>query len=351
MNNLNTAILNIFPDPVILLNEAREIIFANKSAEDLLSISYAGRDLALSFRHPAVLTAADEVLGGVAERQAEISLPPPIARHLLVQIVALESKEGDTIEPAGATILLVFQDVTAAKVAEQMRQDFVANVSHELRSPISSLSGFIETLQGPAKDDEEAREKFLGIMGAEAARMARLIDDLLSLSRVETGEHVRPQTSVSVSEIINMTRELLGARATEHDMTIEISADDDLPVIPGDQDELMEVFQNLMDNAVKYGESGTTVSVALNRIDRLPDLGGVGVAVSVENHGPGIAPEHLPRLTERFYRADKGRSRKMGGTGLGLAIVKHIVNRHRGKLVIESERNNKTVFTVYLPST
>ncbi len=350
MVNVNIEILDVFPDPVILVNRAREVVFANKSAENILGASYEGRDLALSFRHPAVLTAADDVLAGAGKSQAEASLSPPAARHLLVRVIALTDEENQTDAPSDAAALLTFQDITAAKAAEQMRQDFVANVSHELRSPISSLAGFIETLQGPAKEDEAAREKFLGIMDAEASRMTRLIDDLLSLSRVETGEHVRPQTSVAISEIIDMTRELLIGRATDRNIIIEISTGEDLPTVPGDRDELMEVFQNLMDNAIKYGDEGTTVRVTLTSIGRIPEQGGSGIAVAVENQGTGIDPEHLPRLTERFYRADKGRSREMGGTGLGLAIVKHIVNRHRGKLVIESERDESTVFTVYLPS-
>lgn len=347
--NFNTAILDIYPDPVILLNGAREVVFANKAASNILDASYAGRDLALSFRHPTVLAAADEVLAGESERSAEAALPLPVARNLLVRVIKL-ANDSDQVEiPDEFKALVTFQDITAAKAAEQMRQDFVANVSHELRSPISSLYGFIETLQGPAKDDPSAREKFLGIMEAEAGRMSRLIDDLLSLSRVETGEHVQPQTPIAVADIIDLTRELLIGRAEDRNIALEIIGGEKLPPVLGDQDELMEVFQNLMDNAVKYGEPGSTVRVSLNNIDRIPEIGGPGVAVAIENQGTGIPPEHLPRLTERFYRADKGRSREMGGTGLGLAIVKHIVNRHRGKLAIESELNQGAVFTVYLP--
>ena len=245
--------------------------------------------------------------------------------------------------------MIVLRDVTSLKTADQMRQDFVANVSHELRSPISSLVGMIETLQNSAKDDPNSREKFLGIMGDEAARMARLIDDLLSLSRVEVSEHVPPITSVSIGSILETTIELFQGRASKKNIALELTLPDTLPEIPGDPDELTEVFQNLIDNAIKYGNSKSDINIVIEKIARIPDLNHPGVSISILNQGEGIAPEHIPRLTERFYRVDKGRSRTTGGTGLGLAIVKHIVNRHRGKLVIESLQEKTMKFTVFLP--
>ena len=256
--------------------------------------------------------------------------------------------EGSASE-LGAVALMVFHDVSSETMAEQMRQDFVANVSHELRSPIASLIGFIETLQGPAKEDAEARDRFLGIMGDEAQRMARMIDDLLSLSRVEASERMRPQEQVNIAELLSMTRELLLSRAKENAMELVFDIAPDLPVIAGDRDELMEVFQNLMDNAIKYGQDETFVKISAVQVDRIPEIGGAGIAVAVENEGEGIAPDQLPRLTERFYRVDKGRSREMGGTGLGLAIVKHIISRHRGRFNIESTVGKGATFTVYLP--
>jgi two-component system phosphate regulon sensor histidine kinase PhoR len=336
------AVLDQIPDPVVLLGAQREVIFANRAAGDLLQASYRNRDLAQSFRHPTVLEIADAVLRGVPERSAEIDLLLPVPRVLMARATAVTGN-GPT------RAMLTFRDMTDSRQAEQIRQDFVANVSHELRSPISAIVGFIETLRGPAREDVPARERFLGIMAEEAQRMSRLIDNLLSLSRVEATEHVRPREPVDIITILGTVRDLLSRRAQERQMELRLEFDEKLPAVPGNRDELTEVFHNLIDNAIKYGRVGTTVRVGVRAIERIPDIGGTGLAVSVENHGEGIEPEHIPRLTERFYRIDKGRARKMGGTGLGLAIVKHIVNHHRGRLAIESVVGVGARFTVYLP--
>ena len=336
------AILDLLPDPVILIGLQREVVFANRAAVDLLQASYRDRDLAQSFRHPVVLEIADAVLKGAAERRAEIDILLPVPRILEARAIAV---------PPGGPVraMLTFHDMTDSRHAEQIRQDFVANVSHELRSPISAIVGFIETLRGPAREDPAARDRFLGIMAEEAQRMSRLIDDLLSLSRVEATEHVRPREPVNVVTILGTVRDLLTRRAGERQMDIQLELDPNLPPIPGIRDELSEVFHNLLDNAIKYGRSGTAVRVSAQAIDRIPNIGGAGLAVSIENQGDGIEAEHIPRLTERFYRVDKGRSRKLGGTGLGLAIVKHIVNHHRGRLAVESVVGEGARFTVYLP--
>ncbi|MBT3990574.1 MAG: PAS domain-containing protein [Rhodospirillaceae bacterium] len=343
--NFNAGLFNALPDPVILLNISREVVFANRAAVDMLAAKYEGRDLALSFRVPDVLAAAEAVVQGATEREVDVSLQVPVPKNLKIRIMRIEGSASEL----GAVALMVFHDVSSETMAEQMRQDFVANVSHELRSPIASLIGFIETLQGPAKEDAEARDRFLGIMGDEAQRMARMIDDLLSLSRVEASERMRPQEQVNIAELLSMTRELLLSRAKENAMELVFDIAPDLPVIAGDRDELMEVFQNLMDNAIKYGQDETFVKISAVQVDRIPEIGGAGIAVAVENEGEGIAPDQLPRLTERFYRVDKGRSREMGGTGLGLAIVKHIISRHRGRFNIESTVGKGATFTVYLP--
>ncbi len=339
------ALLDQFPDPVILLNGRREVLFANAAAADVLSGTFAGRDLAVSFRHPAVLEAADAIINGKSETSAEIDLSAPVQRSFRVRAVAVD------ISPA--RVMLVFQDVTGAKAAEEIRADFVANVSHELRSPISSLVGFIETLQGPAKDDAEAQERFLAMMAEEAQRMSRLINDLLSLSHVETSEHVRPRGQVDIEEVLRSTAELLGLRAQEKGKSIEITIDSDksdgLPAVMGDHDELIQVFHNLLDNAVKYSRPDTAVRAIVTPNTPVPGSREPGLSIAVSDQGEGIAAEHLPRLTERFYRVDKGRSRQMGGTGLGLAIVKHIISRHRGHLAISSKIGEGTTFTVYLP--
>jgi len=224
-----------------------------------------------------------------------------------------------------------------------MRADFVANVSHELRTPLSSLLGFVETLRGPARDDKEAQEKFLTIMHEQAERMSRLIEDLLSLSRIEMDEHTRPRGRVDVRHVLGNVKDMLSMKAAARRMRIELQIPEATAPLPGDADQLTQVFQNLIDNALKYGREGTAVEVTVSG----PAEG--ELSVSVSDQGEGIAPEHLPRLTERFYRVDAARSRQLGGTGLGLAIVKHIVNRHRGHLSVESTRGEGSRFTVTLP--
>jgi two-component system phosphate regulon sensor histidine kinase PhoR len=252
--------------------------------------------------------------------------------------------------PFGGTdkcMLMTFHDQTPLRRVEEMRADFVANASHELRTPLAALSGFIDTLQGPAKDDARARERFLGIMHTQATRMARLIDDLLSLSRVELSAHVRPDTLVDIVPIIRQVADGLEPLARERQVAVDI----DLPELPvaiaGDREELLRLFENLIENALKYGASGGKVIVSL--ISAVSGEGVPEVRVMVRDFGPGIAPEHLPRLTERFYRVDVGDSRAQGGTGLGLSLVKHILNRHRGRLLIESVPKNGATFTACFP--
>ena len=228
-----------------------------------------------------------------------------------------------------------------------MRADFVANASHELRTPLAALTGFIETMQGPARDDPAARERFLGIMREQAWRMARLIDDLLSLSRIELRAHMRPDTPVDLVPIVRQVVDGLQTLAQDRGVAIQVDpAAEPLPVL-GDRDELLRLFENLIENGLKYGASGKRVDVALARVDDPNGKQEVGVAV--RDYGPGIAAEHLPRLTERFYRVDVGESRAQGGTGLGLALVKHILNRHQGRLAIEFQAGKGATFTVRLP--
>jgi two-component system phosphate regulon sensor histidine kinase PhoR len=228
-----------------------------------------------------------------------------------------------------------------------MRADFVANVSHELRTPLAALTGFIDTLRGPARDDTAARERFLGIMQAQAWRMARLIDDLLSLSRIELRAHQRPETPVDLVPIVRQVADGLQLLAQERGVTIGVGAPHGGLTVLGDRDELIRLFENLAENGLKYGASGKRVDIELLRVSA-PD-GRPQAQVSVRDYGPGIAAEHLPRLTERFYRVDVGESRAQGGTGLGLALVKHILNRHQGQLSIESRQGEGATFTIRLP--
>jgi two-component system phosphate regulon sensor histidine kinase PhoR len=243
--------------------------------------------------------------------------------------------------------MLTFHDITAIKRSEQMRADFVANASHELRTPLSTLIGFIETLRGPARDDPAARDRFLAIMEEQAGRMSRLINDLLSLSRIELDEHTLPAGQVDLLAVVRAVVDTLEMQADAKNMKIVLQAPEALPPVTGDPDQLTQVFQNLVDNAIKYARAGTEVTVSATG----PDGQRRGhVSVAVRDCGDGIARNHLPRLTERFYRVDPARSRALGGTGLGLAIAKHIVSRHRGRLSIDSEVGKGSVFTVTLPA-
>lgn len=341
---LPAAVLDGISDAVLLLDEDRTVVTANQAARDLLDDRVEGRDLALSLRHPEALEAANKAISERTKASAEIVMHVPVQRVFLVQAAPLPD---DGAFPA--RFVVVLQEVTASRNAEQIRADFVANVSHELRSPLTSLIGFIETLRNAAQDDETARERFLQIMAEESQRMARLIEDLLSLSRVESNEHVRPEGQVDISDLLAGVVDSASVQAKEKNMPIEVIDPAPRPPIVGDRDELIEVFQNLVVNAVKYGREQTPVRIAVSSVDRIPEIGGKGLCVAVIDKGEGIEAEDIPRLTERFYRVDKGRSRSMGGTGLGLAIVKHIVNRHRGRLVIRSEVGEGSQFIVYLP--
>jgi two-component system phosphate regulon sensor histidine kinase PhoR len=281
-------------------------------------------------------------------RVVDLTLTAPIERQLQARFARIDRPSLDD----NAVAVLTLHDITQLKRAEQMRADFIANASHELRTPLTTLTGFIETLRGPAREDAEARERFLAIMHEQAARMIRLVEDLLSLSRIELNEHVMPQGRVALGPLLRHLADTLELRAGEHGMGIQLDLPPDLPEVLGDRDELAQVFQNLVDNGIKYGRAGSDITVVAATGDRPSYSGDSGgspfVSVAVRDCGEGIAREHLPRLTERFYRVDTARSREMGGTGLGLAIVKHILNRHRGFLDIQSTPGTGSVFTVFL---
>jgi two-component system phosphate regulon sensor histidine kinase PhoR len=340
------AVVAAIPDPLVLIDQRRHIVRCNAAAAVLLGVGPGPRDLAAALRNPAVLSAADAVLRGEPARIVEFTAGISVERQLRAHFARIGSPALD-----GAAAVLILHDITELKRAEQLRGDFIANASHELRTPLASLTGFIETLAGPARDDAEARERFLAIMHQQAARMTRLVEDLLSLSRIELNEHVMPQERVALPPLFSDLAEALALRADERGMRIRVAVPEDLPEIQGDRDELTQLFQNLLDNAIKYGRAGTEISVSAVTATR-PAEAGPGsapyVSVAVRDRGDGIARDKLPRLTERFYRIDSARSREIGGTGLGLAIVKHIVNRHRGTLDIESEEGVGSVFTVHL---
>lgn len=342
---IEAGILESLADPVILLDPRGRILDCNLAARELLGGEPVGTELAKALNSPEIAETLAAVRAGDACQRTEVFIPFPVSRSYELHIWELPE------ETAGKEVwaILVLHDVTAAKKTEQMRADFVSNVSHELRSPLSSLLGFIETLRGPARDDAEARARFLEIMEAEAKRMTRLINDLLTLSKVETEEHIRPEGTVDVVDLLTQVANILSVRAKERGMTIAVESKGDHPQVLGDADELTQVFQNLVANAITYGSEGTPIRTVVRPEAVVPGTGAAGLSIAVINQGEGIPPEDINRLTERFYRVDKGRSRSMGGTGLGLAIVKHIVNRHRGHLSIESILGKDTTFTVHLP--
>jgi two-component system, OmpR family, phosphate regulon sensor histidine kinase PhoR len=339
LRQADDAIVQALPDPLIVLGADRGIRRANQAARTAF-----GTDLGSVLRHPALRAAIDRALAQGVPQTAELVLPVPVARELQATVIGLEQMLAD-----GGMLVIVLSDRTRERAVERMRADFVANASHELRTPLASLIGFIDTLRGPAADDPPAQQRFLGIMAEQAARMSRLIDDLLSLSRIELTEHQPPPDEVDVGSLLariaaGMEPALAGRR--QH---IELEVAHDLPPVAGDADQLAQVAQNLLDNAVKYGREGGTVRVRAAIAAGAGWPARPGLVLAVQDDGVGIPRAHIPRLTERFYRVDKGRSRAVGGTGLGLAIVKHIVNRHRGLLTIESVEGQGSTFSVWLP--
>jgi two-component system phosphate regulon sensor histidine kinase PhoR len=340
-----SAIVAGMPDPAVLLDRAGRVIHLNVAATQLAPALRKNELAQFALRSPEIITALREAIATSESRRAAYLDHVPVDRwmELIITPVPVPTLFGGTDK----CMLMTFHDQTPLRRVEEMRADFVANASHELRTPLAALSGFIDTLQGPAKDDAKARERFLGIMHAQATRMARLIDDLLSLSRVELSAHVRPDTLVDIVSIIRQVADGLELLARERQVTIDIDLPDTPVAIAGDREELLRLFENLIENALKYGASGGKVIVSL--ISAMSNEGIPEVRVLVRDFGPGIAPEHLPRLTERFYRVDVGDSRAQGGTGLGLSLVKHIVNRHRGRLLIESVPRNGATFTACFP--
>lgn len=349
------GVLESLHDPLLLCDGARQVTRANQAARNLFGDKVAGRDLAGAIRAPAVLTAADAVLAGGASRTVEFVIPTPVERVFEARIKPFvrPSSLEDGGETAGArTLIVTLYDITALRRSEQTRADFVANASHELRTPLSSLIGFIETLRGPAREDLEAHDRFLAIMADQAGRMSRLINDLLSLSRIELDEHMPPSAPVEPGAIVRGVLDALELKAKDRGMTLALEGAEEAPKIVGDADQIAQVAQNLISNAIKYGKENTEITVKLAVADGLAvgrGRGGAMLALSVADRGDGIPRTHLPRLTERFYRVDAARSRALGGTGLGLAIVKHIMNRHRGRLTIESVPGEGSTFTVYFP--
>jgi two-component system phosphate regulon sensor histidine kinase PhoR len=340
------AVIAGLPDPVIVLDREGRVLAFNPQAGLMAPALRRGEPASLALRVPEIVEAIRRAAATHEPQRVEFFERVPVDRWFAGYVTPVELAG---IAPGfeRGLVLISVQDLTPLRRVEEMRADFVANASHELRTPLASLSGFIDTLQGPARDDPAARERFIEIMKGQARRMARLIDDLLSLSRIELNAHLQPQTAADVVSVVRQVADALQVLARERGVAIAIDAPAEPLFVLGDRDELTRVFENLIENALKYGGGGKRVDIALERAEAADGAG--EAVVAVRDHGAGIAAEHLPRLTERFYRVDVGHSRAEGGTGLGLALVKHILNRHRGRLQIESTLGAGATFTVRLP--
>lgn len=346
LRRADAAIIEALPDPLLVLSESRLPLRANRAAREMLGApadaGAAPADAAALLRHPALAEALDRALAARQPMVADLVLPVPVLRDLVAQIIPMDPPLAD-----GGRILVLLSDRTRERALERMRADFVANASHELRTPLASLIGFIETLRGPAADDPAAQQRFLGIMAEQSDRMRRLIDDLLGLSRIELTEHQAPTGRADVAAVARAEAEAMAPILAGRGARLSLDLPDQAVADPADADQVAQVVRNLLDNAIRHGREGGEVRLC---VTLAPGRDGrPGVALAVADDGPGVPRDEIPRLTERFYRVDKGRSRRAGGTGLGLAIVKHIVNRHRGTLVIESEEGVGTVFRVWWP--
>jgi two-component system, OmpR family, phosphate regulon sensor histidine kinase PhoR len=336
------VIAEAMPDPAILLNSAGQVLYCNAPARGLFASMREGSHISSVIRTPEFLDAVSAA--PLRGRAVTVTYAErvPVGRRMAATVAPLtRGSEPDS------DILVLLRDLTEVERINQMRADFIANASHELRTPLASLRGFIETLQGKAKEDPRARERFLAIMAEQASRMTRLIDALLSLSRVEMNAHVPPSGRVDLNDVLDHLRDTLEPLARESGGKLQVGRFPRPAMVRADRDELVQVFQNLVQNALRYGVKGGQIRIEPKHsapVGRQPGR----YAVSVIDQGPGIAPEHLPRLTERFYRIDVASSREKGGTGLGLAIVKHILNRHRGELAIASQPGKGSTFTVLL---
>ncbi len=328
--------LDTLESAALLIDRKYGIVAMNAEAVAAFGSQQTGEDIRVAIRHPSVIECVTTAMRQNRDAVREIE---GLGRHSVVYRLRVGAAGTDRL-------LLSFADVSPARLAERMRADFVANASHELRTPLATLVGFIETLQGTAATDEAARDRFLDVMASEADRMTRLIDDLLSLSRIELDKNVRPREAIALEPLVNKFAETVSVSLEETDRVLVVAMDPDLPNVTADKDQILQVMHNLVSNAVKYGRAGSPITLSVKGED---SQRGRMQRVTIEDIGEGIPAEHLPRLTERFYRVDAGRSRSLGGTGLGLAIVKHIVERHRGMLDISSEIGKGTKISFTLP--
>jgi two-component system, OmpR family, phosphate regulon sensor histidine kinase PhoR len=337
-------LVEAMPEPAVIVGPDGRAAAANQPAFDLLPGLKVGEPFVLALRAPDVVDARRRVMASGEVERVQWSERVPVERLFDVCVAPLATGANEVV-----ATLLTLRDLTELRRAERMRADFVANASHELRTPLASLLGFIETLQGSARDDPKARDRFLAIMRQQGRRMARLIEDLLSLSRIEQKQHVRPETAVDLAQTARSVVDALTPVAEDLGVEIRLSAAEPV-LVTGDRDELLRVAENLIENAIKYGVRPDSANAGqAGRVDVSVGVTEKEATLTVRDYGYGIAPEHLPRLTERFYRVDATQSRARNGTGLGLAIVKHILTRHRGKLTITSRINHGSTFVASVP--
>ena len=327
-------------DPLIIFDRNTTVVHANAAAFVAFGGMSPGLSLPLKFRAPEMQALLDSVVSGkVASDELDYLEKLPVER--VYRVSASSVGHGTDL------FVLVFKDQSEARRIDRMRADFIANASHELRTPLASISGFIETLRGPARNDPAAREQFLQIMQNQTSRMARLIDDLLSLSRLEMKPYLKPGARVDLRQTLESVIDSLSPLARDSNLVVERDFADGELAVPGDRDELFQVFENLLENACKYGQSGGRVAVSVAPGGNAAEP---TIDVTIRDFGPGIAEEHIPRITERFYRVDVETSRAQKGTGLGLSIVKHILPRHHARMSIRSELGKGAAFTVHLPA-
>jgi len=341
------SLIGGLPGPAIVLDHDGRVIAFNEAATSLAPALRRGEPALITLRMPELVDAIRRASKRREPQRVEFFERVPRDRWFEAFVTPVKLATGG--DGRSDILLMTFNDLSPLRRVEEMRADFIANASHELRTPLAALLGFIETLQGSAKDDPVAREKFLAIMQGQATRMARLIDDLLSLSRIELNAHLQPNTAVDLARIVRQVVDGLQTLARDREVEIKVSAPPEPLIVLGDRDELVRALENLVENALKYAAAGKRVDIALTRAQTRAATPEARIAV--RDYGPGIAPEHLPRLTERFYRVDVADSRAQGGTGLGLALVKHVLNRHGGRLTVESTLGAGATFTIHLPLT
>lgn len=342
-------LVDTLPDILIMTDMDTVIVRTNRAARAIFGQNLAGKRLYEIIPNAKLKQALNIVIEDFKGQEVEIFLDDPILRDFQVVIERFPiPSEG------GISLVITLNDITQQKRIQRMRADFVANASHEIRTPLASIIGFIETLRGPAKDDEKARDEFLRVMGEQAERMSKLVSDLLSLSKIEMNAHNVPTGKVDLARLVRTEKQHFEWACNQKNVVIKVKAPDGLPPVRGEEDELGQVVRNLLSNAIKYTNSDSEVTVVVKVAAELPDDPAMhnlsrALLFSVRDQGEGIPKEHIPRLTERFYRVDSARTRKVGGTGLGLAIVKHILGRHQGLLTIDSEPGKGSSFNVYLP--